>query len=41
MKFEQKKRFMRDKLRISTKDISKSEVNSFFKKVNAIKKKYS
>lgn len=37
---EQKKRFIRDKLHISTKDMSSKEINSFFDRIARTKKKY-
>ena len=38
---QSKKRFMRDKLHISTKNLSNKEVNTFFKRIDTIKKKHS
>lgn len=40
MNIKQKKRFMRDSLHISTKDLSIKEINSFFNRINKIKMKY-
>lgn len=39
MKIENKKRFMRNRLGISTKNLSNYEINSFFNKIEKIKKK--
>ena len=41
MKMESKRRFMRNRLGISTKNISSADINSFFRKINRIKKKYA
>jgi hypothetical protein len=40
LELEKKKRFMRDSLHISPKDLSTKEINSFFKDMETIKRKY-
>jgi hypothetical protein len=40
MNFEQKKRFMRESLHVSTREMPKGTINSFFKKLETIKRKY-
>jgi len=40
MRLQNKKRFMRNKLGLSTKNLSRKDVDSFFDKIDAIKRKY-
>ena len=40
MDVEAKKRWLRRHLSVGTKDLSTKDINSFFKKVDSIKRKY-